>query len=178
MPEGVVDFLEKIQIQKYQRKNLLRAPRFLNATQQRLLKHLPVGQLSEMVIMGLTPDCGFTLTQFGDIGKQPNVAVDATVFVVGGCDRQPLNVFLAIFSAIDDVARPLALLMQGCPHFLIKIAIVTPRAQEIEATPQCLMGFVTSNSSKRRVDILYYPLSICHNHGLTSMGVHQGSTAH
>lgn len=56
MGEGVVNFLEVVQIDEYQRHRQLRAVGFLHFLAQMLVEHAPVRQAGQGVEVGLAPD--------------------------------------------------------------------------------------------------------------------------
>src|SRR5690606_16212576 len=86
MTEGIIHFLEKVKIQEYEGKGHTAAPRLLYALLQLLVKHLPVGQLGQMVEVGLPPNLGFPLASFGDIREQADAAIHRAVVVEAAAD--------------------------------------------------------------------------------------------
>ena len=175
--EGVVHFLEEIQVQEHQCERLAALACPLHAVQQVLLEHLPVGQLGQVVVVRLVPDRGLGPALLRHIGEQADVAVHAAVLVVRGVDGQPLDVFLAVLAPVADIAAPRPTLAQAGPQGLVEGAVLAARAENVQAPTNDLVRCVAGDGGESRVQILHHALGVGHHHGLGGVLVDQRRTA-
>ena len=176
--KGVVHFFEKVQVEKHQGKALAMQARLFDAVRQVLLEHLPVGQLGQVVKVRLVPDRCLLLAQLGHVGEQADVAVNAAILVVRGGDGQLLNVFLAVFAPVVNIAAPAAVRLQAAPQGLVEGAVVAPGAEAVQALAQNFVCFVAGDAGEGGVDVQHHAVCVGHHHGLARVLVHQAGAAH
>ena len=68
MAQGVIDFLEVVQVDEQQRQLQAVTATFFEFLRQPLLHHAPVRQAGQGIKMGLLPDLGFSPLALGDVG--------------------------------------------------------------------------------------------------------------
>ena len=81
MSQGVVDFLEFIEVDEHQRQRRSVAMRFLDFMLETILEHAPVRQVGERIEVGLLPDGFFRTLFLGDVLTDAGKLVFAALIV-------------------------------------------------------------------------------------------------
>jgi hypothetical protein len=167
---GFIHLLETVQVDEEQADHGLVALGLLDLPLQAVVEEAPVGQLGEVVVVGLGPDQVVGPLLLGDVGEQDDAPVHRAVVTENGADGDPGDEVAAVGPPAAHLALPAAAGLHRCPHVAVGLVVEGIALEQMGLPAGHVLIQIAGDLTEGRVDGQHAVVGVGDHHRLRGVG--------